>query len=125
MARDANLIPMQVFSDFGGRVLSWNTDQIAALERALLWRNEYNIASVNMSLGGGRYYDYCDSEQAPRAAIIENLRSVGLPRSLRPAMTATAIPSGRRPAFPRQSPWAAARNRMMCRGSPISIPHSI
>ena len=40
MARDANLIPMQVFSDFGGRVLSWNTDQIAALERALLWRNE-------------------------------------------------------------------------------------
>ena len=85
MARDADLIPMQVFSDFGGEVRSYVTDQIAALERTLIWRNEYNVASVNMSLGGGRYFGHCDDVQAARAAIIGNLRSVGI---------ATVIASG-------------------------------
>jgi subtilisin len=85
MARDADLIPMQVFADFGGGVASWPADQIAALERSLMWRDEYNIAAVNMSLGGGRHFHYCDNTETARTAIIENLRSVGI---------ATVIASG-------------------------------
>ena len=90
VARDGNIIAVQVFSWFpeyygpgGGAALSWTSDQIKGLERVYSLRNAYQIAAVNMSLGGGEYFSPCDSDA--RKAIIDNLRSVGI---------ATVISSG-------------------------------
>ena len=85
VARDANIIAIQVFSYFPSEnnVLSWSSDQIKGLEYVYTLRNTYKIASANMSLGGERYYSFCDSDS--RAAAINNLRAVGI---------ATAVASG-------------------------------
>ncbi|MBF0517650.1 MAG: S8 family serine peptidase, partial [Nitrospirae bacterium] len=40
--------------------------------------SNYSIASVNMSLGGGRYYSYCDNDSASVKAAIDTLRSAGV-----------------------------------------------
>lgn len=63
VARDANIIAIQVFSRFNSAsdcspssapcVLSFTSDQIQGLERVYALRNTYNISSINMSLGGG------------------------------------------------------------------------
>lgn len=91
VARGAHIIAIQVFSSVdnastcGGNPLtpcvrSFVSDQLAALERVYALRNEFNIAAVNMSLGGRRYTDQaeCDLEESSRQAAIENLRSVGI-----------------------------------------------
>lgn len=92
VAPEANIIAMQIFSLFnntyycGGYsscMLTFTSDQILALERVYELRSTYNIASVNMSLGGGRYYSACDSDS--RKAAIDNLRAAGI---------ATVIASG-------------------------------
>ncbi len=92
VAPDADIIAIQIFSLFnsttycggyGNCVLTFTSDQIAALERVYELRNTYNIASVNMSIGGGRYYATCDSDS--RKAAIDNLRAAGI---------ATVIASG-------------------------------
>jgi subtilisin family serine protease len=79
VAKDANIIAVQVFSYFPGEddVLSWDSDQLRGLEYVFEMRNTYNIASVNMSLGGAdKYSNYCDSDA--RAAAIANLRAAGI-----------------------------------------------
>jgi subtilisin family serine protease len=89
IARDANLISIQVFTRFdtsadcGSQVpclLSYASDEILALERIFSLRETYNIAAVNMSLGGGRYFSQsrCDAENASLKAAIDQLRSVGI-----------------------------------------------
>jgi len=91
VARGADIIAIQVFASFdsafncGGSnstpcALSFVSDQVAALERVYTLRNDFNIAAVNMSLGGGRYSDEaeCDLEQSSRKAAIDNLRSAGI-----------------------------------------------
>ncbi|MCP4149017.1 MAG: S8 family serine peptidase, partial [bacterium] len=93
LAPGANIIAIQVFSKFTSEaycgvgnapcVLSYTSDQILGLERVYALRNTYSIVSVNMSLGGGQYSSYCDSDL--RKDIIDNLRSVGI---------ATVIASG-------------------------------
>lgn len=92
VAPDANIITIQIFSLFNNTaycsgysncVLTFTSDQIAALERVYELRNTYNIASVNMSLGGGGYSSPCDSDS--RKAAIDNLRAAGI---------ATVIASG-------------------------------
>ena len=92
VAPEANLIAVQVFSRFTSAtycgsnspcILTWDSDQIRGLERVYALRNTYSIAAVNMSLGGGRYYTYCNSDL--RKPIIDQLRSAGI---------ATAIASG-------------------------------
>jgi subtilisin family serine protease len=92
VAPDANIIAVQVFSlftstsscgGFSSCMLSYTSDQIAALEHIYELRNTYNIASVNMSLGGGSYIDACDGDG--RKAAIDNLRAAGI---------ATVIASG-------------------------------
>jgi len=91
-APDANLIAIQVFSRFDNATycgsvdpcaLTWTSDQILALERVYALRSTYNIAAVNMSLGGGQYNVYCDTDS--RKTIIDNLLGAGI---------ATAIASG-------------------------------
>jgi subtilisin family serine protease len=86
VAKDANIMAVQVFTYFPGEddVLSWDSDQLRGLEYVFEMRNTYNIASVNMSLGGAdKYSNYCDSDA--RAAAMANLKAAGI---------ATAVASG-------------------------------
>src|SRR5215212_488287 len=85
VAKGANIMSVQVFSRFTGAAcgggedpcaLSFTSDQIAGLERVFNLRLTRNFSSVNMSLGGGRFFSNCDTD--PRKAIIDNLRSVGI-----------------------------------------------
>ena len=94
VAKDADLIAIQIFSQFTGSnctnygisspcALTYTSDQILGLERVYELRSTYNIASVNMSIGGSIYGDYCDTDA--RKSIIDTLRSVEI---------ATVIASG-------------------------------
>lgn len=91
VAKDAGLIAVQVFSYFPSvngstaGLASYTSDQILGLQRVLALSSQYKIASVNMSLGGGRYYSTCDAVYSSTKAAIDNLRSVGI---------ATVIASG-------------------------------
>lgn len=95
VAKDSNIIAIQVFSRFdnssdcGNRpapcALTWSSDQLKGLERVYALRSTYNIAAVNMSLGGRRFYSNCDSDNPSYKAMIDNLRSAGI---------ATVISSG-------------------------------
>ncbi|MCZ6784488.1 MAG: S8 family serine peptidase [Proteobacteria bacterium] len=90
VAPGASLIPIQVFSEFGGRncppgpkpcALSYTSDQIDALEYVFTTLHPlHTIASVNMSLGGAPYIDQatCDAANPATKAAIDNLRSVGI-----------------------------------------------
>ncbi len=89
IARGADIIAVQVFSQFFGLggVRSYSSDQIAGLEYVFSLRSTYNIASANMSLGGGQYFDQasCDAANLAVKAAIDNLRGAGI---------ATVIASG-------------------------------
>jgi subtilisin family serine protease len=93
VARDAKLISINVFSRFTGAdcagagespcARSFTSDQIKGLDRVFALRNTFRIASVNMSLGGGKSTTNCDADA--RKPAIDNLRSAGI---------ATVIASG-------------------------------
>ncbi len=92
VARDVNLIAIQVFSKFSGEncgggscTLSFTSDQIRGLERVYALRNTYTIDAVNVSIGGGKYTSNCDAQQSAYKAAIDNLRSANI---------ATVIASG-------------------------------
>jgi len=88
VARGANIIAVQVFSRFPadypkceeeyGRecILTNQADYVKALEYIYSLRVAYNIASVNMSFGGGRNDDqaFCDAQNASVKASIDLLR---------------------------------------------------
>ena len=88
VAPNANIIAIQVFTRFnrdtdcGGTgtapcIGSWSSDQLAALNYInTTLRPSHNIASVNMSLGGGSYGAYCDTTTIKTA--VDNLRSNGI-----------------------------------------------
>lgn len=85
VAKDAGVIAIQVFSFIPAwnDVGSWDSDAMKGLEFVYSIRNEYNIASANMSLGSDvSFSSYCGDI---RAAIIGNLKAVGI---------ATVIASG-------------------------------
>lgn len=89
VAPDANLINIQVFSRFSADecnsnepcVMSYNSDQVKALEFVFSKRNQLRIASVNMSLGGGEYDSAveCDMDNPYVKQAIDNLRAAGIP----------------------------------------------
>jgi len=95
VARGAQIIAIQVFSRFSGSfcsgggqcVLSYTSDQIRALDYVATLRGTYNVASVNMSLGGGVYstQSACDLANQSTKRAIDALRAAG---------TATVIASG-------------------------------
>ncbi|MGC2063588.1 MAG: S8 family serine peptidase [Thermodesulfovibrionales bacterium] len=95
VAPGAGIIAIQIFSRFNSEAdcgdgkapcaLSYPSDMIRGLERVYDLSAIYNIASVNMSLGGGQYFSNCDVDEAPTKAIIDNLKAVGI---------ATVISSG-------------------------------
>src|SRR5215510_13979911 len=92
VAKGAHLISIQVFSriddpsECDGNspcIRSFTSDLMRALERVYTLRDTYSIASVNMSLGSGRFTSNCDTN--PLKSIIDQLRSAGI---------ATVIASG-------------------------------
>ncbi len=93
VAKQARLIAIQVFSRFTGAncagagedpcTLSFSSDQLKGLERVFAIRNQFDVASANMSLGGGQFPSACDAN--PLKAAVDNLRS---------ARVATVIASG-------------------------------
>lgn len=94
VAKEASIIAVQVFSRFDGATdckdtepcaLSYTSDQVRGLERVYALRSSFNIAAVNMSLGGGRFFSNCDSNNPSLKAAIDNLRSANI---------ATVISSG-------------------------------
>ena len=92
VAPDAKIIAVQVFSKFtdqsGGPhvcadvgapspcALTYTSDQIQALQHVRSLTNQFTIASVNMSLGGGHHTTFCDSDV--RKDSIDQLRNVGI-----------------------------------------------
>lgn len=89
IARAADIIAIQVFSRFNDPaycdpnpapcVLSFSSDQLDALEYIGLTLEpdpRYEIASVNMSLGGGEHTTPCDTDMLTNA--IYNLRAFGI-----------------------------------------------
>jgi len=86
VAPAAQLIAIQVFSRFpstycsGGSdcVLAFQSDQIAGLERVAAMAPFYDIASANLSLGGGYYASSCDSELPAYTAVVDQLTSLGV-----------------------------------------------
>ncbi|MEN0654171.1 MULTISPECIES: S8 family peptidase [Hyphobacterium] len=82
VAPGANLVPVQVFSEFGGNpeicgtqtrcALSYVSDQIAALEWIYANRETLGVNVINMSLGGALEPGSCNSD--PRTGIIYQLK---------------------------------------------------
>lgn len=91
VAPEADIIAVQIFSQFTPStcnstlpcVLTYSSDQIAALEWVLNDANTENIAAINMSIGGGLSTTHCDNDI--RADVISDLRDAGI---------ATVIASG-------------------------------
>lgn len=113
VAKDANVISIQIYSLFtestwcgiSSCVLAFKSDQISALEHVYQLRNNYNIAAVNMSLGGERKTSICDAENASLKAIIDNLKEAGI---------ATIVSSG-------NNGYKDAINAPACISSAISV----
>jgi subtilisin len=115
VAKDANIIAIQVFSRFDNAqacgtspvpcMLSYTSDQILALERVRALSSTMNIAAVNMSLGGGQYSSNCDAQRQATKAAIDNLRSVGI---------ATVVASG-------NNSYTSAIGAPACISSAISV----
>ena len=90
VAPEAQIIAAQVFSEVNDITFcnvapcvgSYTSDQILALEHVLsLDQSEggvLDIASVNMSLGGGRYYGSCDNDSPALTSVINNLTDAGI-----------------------------------------------
>lgn len=88
VAPDAGIIAVQVFSYFptycnGSEcVLSYSSDQMSGMEHVLSLNESeggsLKVASVNMSLGGGQYFDFCDSNSPSYLSVINNLTDAGI-----------------------------------------------
>ncbi|MFW6348721.1 MAG: S8 family peptidase, partial [Cyclonatronaceae bacterium] len=86
MAPDAGLIPIQVFTKFddadicGGTapcVLAYTSDQMKGYEYVYTTLMQtYDIAAINVSLGGGQYENTCDYDA--RKPLIDQLREANI-----------------------------------------------
>ena len=95
VARRAGIIAIQVFSRFENQedcfelapcLLAFNTDVLKGVERAYQISAHRRVAAVNLSLGGGYFYNFpCDLVQPALATVIKSLREAGV---------ATVIASG-------------------------------
>jgi len=85
VARNAKIIALRVFSRStqcsGGAAVcasAYPSDQLKALERVYQLRNTYRIAAVNISIGGGKYTNYCDSPEDSFTYWLRTLQAVGI-----------------------------------------------
>ena len=114
VANGANIIAIQVFSQFAGPdctdfglpspcAFSYTSDLLLGLERVYALRSAFNIAAVNISLGGGQYTSHCDASSLK--GIIDNLRLVDI---------ATVIASG-------NSGYTTAMDEPACISTAVSV----
>ena len=149
VAPDADLIAVQVFSRFDSAgdcgslgapcALSWGSDQVLGLERVLtLHDNDIvpQIASINMSLGGGFFTASCDASNPALAAVVTNLRSRGIATLIAsgnngfngavssPSCVSSAIAVGSTTKTDEVSPFSnhGALVELLAPGSSISAP---
>lgn len=92
VASGAGILAIQVFTGIrdvfsrnvcgtgvGDSCLSaFDSDIIAGLERVYSLRNTYKIASVNMSLGGGRFFSSCNDDNSLMTGVIRRLKQAGI-----------------------------------------------
>lgn len=81
VAPGADIIAINVFSWMWDChcLAAYTSDVIRGLEHVYTLSNTYtNIASVNMSLGGGYYTGVCDWDSIGEVAVVDNLRSAGI-----------------------------------------------
>ncbi|MCP3895671.1 MAG: S8 family serine peptidase, partial [Bacteroides sp.] len=81
VAKEANLVAIQVFHRNGSKLGAYVSDVILGLEHVLKLHNEWpccGIAAVNMSLGGGKFYEPCDGSYPTLTKAIAALRDVGI-----------------------------------------------
>ncbi len=78
IAKDSDIIACQIFSGSINYYGAYNSDQAKALEFVYSKRTTYKIASVNMSIGGGKYSSNCDNAYSPIKTAMKNLRDVGI-----------------------------------------------
>ena len=76
VAPKADILALNVFSVVGDRIGAADSDIMQALEWVYENRNKHNVASVNMSLGGGFFTQTCDN--APTTRLINLLRQEGI-----------------------------------------------
>ena len=86
VAKDAGIVAVNIFVAFEScqaeenciRTMSW--DYIAALEWVLENKDQYNIAAVNMSIGGGRYSDEatCDADNQGTKVVFDALAAANV-----------------------------------------------
>jgi subtilisin family serine protease len=89
VAKDADIIAVNVFTGFSDStncdgnpscLLAFTSDLVQGLEYVYSLREDYSIASVNMSLGGFGYSDQasCDGYSVAMKQAIDNLRDAGI-----------------------------------------------
>lgn len=86
VAPGAGIIAVQVFSHFTSEnycgvgkapcVLAYDSDAIAGLEYVESLTASYNVAAINLSLGGGKFTSACDS--SPYKTIFDDLAAAGV-----------------------------------------------
>lgn len=82
MAPAANLIPIQVFVEDCSvapcGMAAFNSDLLLAFDYVYSLRTTYNIASVNLSLGGSPTASPCDNDSPSLTASINSLRAANI-----------------------------------------------
>ena len=85
VAKDANLIAIQVLSKFttcppfpNSCLTAFRSDMILGLQRVQALSSSFNIAAVNVSLSGGIFNSNCDASDLAFKAAVDNLRSLGI-----------------------------------------------
>lgn len=85
VARDANLIAIQVFSRVNGCpsnatncLTAFTSDILLGLQRVQQLSSTFKIAAVNLSLGGGQFTANCDAQATAFKMAIDNLRSLDI-----------------------------------------------
>lgn len=81
VAKNGNIVAVQVFhrNIQSGKLSAWLSDIILALEHVLqLHQDGKTIAAVNMSLGGGRFSNFCDASFPSMKTVIDDLRAAGI-----------------------------------------------
>lgn len=79
VAPGADLIAIQVFSNFNGEYYAWDGDIIAGLDYVYGIRGTHRVAACNLSLGSDALYSSaCDSTVPEATQIVEALHAAGV-----------------------------------------------
>ena len=80
VAKGANILPVQIFSDTDDGIESYTSHQLQALNHVYGRRGSYQIAAVNISARGDLYPNQasCDADYPAMKTMLDLLRSVNI-----------------------------------------------